>query len=125
MTEQNTNLIGELLMKLFHARTAAHVMHLQTRSYSTHMALNVFYDEIVPLADTVAETWLGMYGLIPSFPPRYTPYVDPLKLLEDLGEWITSNRHKIGQPTDSHLQNEIDNIVTLIYQTLYKLNTLK
>jgi len=118
-------MIGELVMRLFHARTAAHVMHLQTRSYATHKALNDFYDGIVDLADTIAETWQGDYGLIPDFPPRYTPYTEPLKLLEDLGEWIEKHRTECCDEDDSYLQNEIDNVCTLIRQTQYKLKFLK
>ena len=42
-------MIGELIVRCFHARTNAHILHLQTRSYATHVALNEFYDEIVTL----------------------------------------------------------------------------
>ena len=39
---------GELVMRLFHARTTAHVLHLKSRSYAQHVALNEFYDGVVP-----------------------------------------------------------------------------
>ena len=47
-------MIGEFIMKLLHARTSAHVMHLQTRSYATHKALEDFYTAIVDFVDELA-----------------------------------------------------------------------
>ena len=44
-------MVGEFILLCFHARTNAHVLHLETRSYAAHKALNEFYDEIVDLAD--------------------------------------------------------------------------
>ena len=118
-------MVGELIMRLFHARTAAHVMHLQTRSYATHKALNDFYDAVVDLADAIAETWQGDYGLIPEYPPRYIPYTDPQKLLADLGEWIDAHRAEVCDKGDTYIQNLIDEVCALIRQTQYKLKFLK
>ena len=42
-------MIGELIIKLLHARTNAHLLHLGTTSFAKHKALNDFYDEIVDL----------------------------------------------------------------------------
>ena len=42
-------LLGELILHCFHARTNAHVLHLTTKSYAVHVALNGFYDEIITL----------------------------------------------------------------------------
>ena len=49
---------------LFLGRDVAHSVHLNTRSFSKHMALNTFYDEIVGLADSFAEAYQGRHGLI-------------------------------------------------------------
>ena len=57
-------MIGELIIKLLHARTNAHILHLGTTSFAKHKALNDFYDEIVDLVDTLAEAYQGDYGLI-------------------------------------------------------------
>jgi hypothetical protein len=116
---------GELVMRCFHARTTAHVLHLKTRSYAQHKALNEFYDEIVPLADTYAETYQGSHGLIESFPPKYTPCSEPLEMLKELADWIAANRAACCGPKETHLQNIIDEIVALINQTRYKLAFLK
>jgi hypothetical protein len=49
---------------LFLARDVAHSVHLNTRSYSKHKALNIFYERIVGAADDFAEAYQGRYGLI-------------------------------------------------------------
>jgi len=118
-------MMGELVMRCFHARTAAHVLHLQTRSYATHKALNEFYDEIIPLADTLAEVYQGDYGLIESFPAKYVHSSDGLSLMLDLGNWIEKNRSQCCDEDDTYLQNIIDEIVALVRQTSYKLKFLK
>ena len=49
---------------LFLARDVAHSVHLNTRSFSKHMALQTFYEEIVELADGFAEAYQGRNGLM-------------------------------------------------------------
>ena len=56
-------MIGEFIILCFHARTNAHVLHLQTRSYAAHKALNEFYDEIVELADRLVLVEVVRYHL--------------------------------------------------------------
>lgn len=116
---------GELVIRCFHARTASHVLHLKTRSYAAHKALNEFYDEIVGLADTFAETYQGAYGLITDYPPHYTPYADALEMLDELNEWVTKNRYVCCKKDDTCTQNIIDEIIALIRSTQYKLTFLK
>ena len=49
---------------LFLARDVAHSVHLNTRSYSKHVALNIFYDRIIDAADDFAEAYQGRHGLM-------------------------------------------------------------
>ena len=116
---------GELVMRCFHARTNAHVLHLKTRSYAVHKALNDFYDNIVGLIDSYAEAYQGDYGLIDNYPSKYSPVNDPLALMKDLGTWIEGNRDKCCDEDDTYLQNIIDEIMALIRSTEYKLRFLK
>ena len=114
---------GELISRCFHARTAAHIFHLKTRSYAVHMALHGFYDEIVDLADAFAETYQGCVGLIEDYPTRYTMPATAEAMLSDLYDWIEDNREGISD--ESHLQALIDDILTLVESTKYKLRFLK
>jgi len=114
---------GELVARCFHARTAAHIFHLKTRSYAAHMALHGFYDEIVDLADAFAETYQGCSGLIEDYPPRFSMPTTAEAMLSELYNWIEDNREDISDET--HLQALIDDIMTLIESTKYKLRFLK
>jgi hypothetical protein len=49
---------------LFLGRDVAHSVHLNTRSFSKHEALNIFYNRIIGAADDFAEAYQGRYGLI-------------------------------------------------------------
>lgn len=115
---------AEFVMRCFHARTAAHVYHLGTRSYAEHKALNEFYDEIVPLTDTFAETYQGLYELLPLNGTPYTANGGPKTMLVGLLTWVQKNRYEVCARTDTALQNIIDEVVALISQTLYKLKYL-
>ena len=117
-------LAGEFVLRCFHARTAAHVLHLQTRSYEEHKALNDFYEEIVPLADSFAETFQGLHGLI-EFPPVSYANADTkaVELMAYLQAWISQQRKTIC--ADSCCQNLIDEICALVASTTYKLKFLK
>ena len=115
--------IGDLIMRLFHARTAAHVLHLQSRSYSEHMALNTFYEEIVGLTDDLAEAYQGGYELIREYPSKYTPYSNALSLMDDLRDCIDAHKGDWDEE-DTHLNNICDEIRQLIASTQYKLRFL-
>lgn len=117
-------MIGEFLLICFHARTNAHVLHLQTRSYAAHKALNEFYDEIVELADSFAEAYIGSYGLIEFPETPYEPHTDALKLLDEMDEVAESAREALTKG-DTHLLSILDGITALVASTRYKLRFLK
>ena len=57
----------KLISYLFHSRTQAHIFHLQTQSFAEHMALNTYYDGIVPLVDGIVEAYQGKYGIVKGY----------------------------------------------------------
>jgi hypothetical protein len=116
-----SNKAGELVIKCFHARTVAHIQHLQTESYSQHKSLEEFYINIVPLADKFAESYMGAYGSrLDEFPGIFILNPDPMSSLEALQTWITDNREEISEL--SSCQNIIDEILELCFSTIYKLS---
>jgi hypothetical protein len=123
MADHSPQLAAALVARCFHARTLAHLMHLRTSSFAVHMALQGFYEEIVPLTDTFAETYQGLYGLLTDYPDELPGADAPLPMLKDLRGWMQDNRKAIAP--DSHLQNIIDELIALIDQTTYKVRFLK
>lgn len=110
---------------LFLARDVAHSVHLNTRSFSKHSALNSFYDEVVELADKFAEAYQGRHGLIgPISLMSAKKTGNVTEFLESSLADVEDMRYKVCEKTDTALQNIIDEIVGLYLSTLYKLRFL-
>lgn len=109
----------------FAVRTAAHLAHLSSTSYAQHMALNDFYEEIVPLVDKFAEVSTGLEQKLPKYPRVVAlDYDDPLELVEDYLELIRQETK--GDAKDSQaLLNILAELEELTAQTAYKLRFLK
>ena len=115
---------GEFILTLLHAATNTHILHLQSKSFSEHMALGTFYEELPDLVDAVVESIQGLTGEIIQYPEMYyRPADSGIQELEDLLEFVKQGREVL--PQDSEIQNEVDAIATLINSTLYKLRFLK
>lgn len=110
---------------LLHSATIAHQLHLSSKSYSEHKALQGFYEEVPDLVDTLTESYQGKYGLIDSYPTNYhnSGGKNALAYMESLQKFVQEARGSL--PQDSELQNEIDNIANLINSTVYKIKFLK
>ena len=107
--------------KLFELRDAAHVEHLKTRSFSAHSALNGFYDEILDLADGFVESYQGKYGIVKIEIKSAQPD-NFLAFLEEFAKYVESSREVFK---DEYLRNQVDEIASLAYSTIYKLTYLK
>lgn len=116
---------ADFIGKLFLARDVAHSVHLNTRSYAKHVALNGFYDGIVDLADSFAEAYQGRHGLIgPISLQSATKTGNILEFLEASLAEIEADRYEVCEKTETALQNIIDEIVALYLSTIYKLKFL-
>jgi len=110
---------------LFLARDVAHSVHLNTRSFSKHMALNIFYDRIVGAADDFAEAYQGRHGLmgpISLMSAKKTSNI--IEFLENSLKQIEDCRYDVVDKSDMSLQQLIDNIIEIYLRTLYKLRFL-
>ena len=117
---------SEMMSLILHSRTQTHTLHLQTKSYPEHMALNGYYDEIGDLIDGLVESYQGKYGIIESYKSydlvSYKSTESTIKYLQDLCKKIEGLRDCCK---DSYIQNQIDTVCELINGTLYKLRFLK
>lgn len=114
---------GEMIVRLFHARTAAHIAHFQTNSYAQHKALNDFYDAIVGVTDEWVECYQGLFGIIGEYPTIAVPQGKPADWIDSLRQWLKKNRDACCQG-ETLLENLHDNIQAVCAQTVYKLRCL-
>lgn len=117
--------VMQFVMCLLHSVTNAHILHFQSLSYSQHIALGTYYDEVSDLVDGFVESFQGKYGLLTKYQSDYQlPDNNPVTYLTYLKEEVATLRRAPNFPQDSELQNEVDTIANLINTTLYKLRFL-
>ncbi len=114
----------EFFAVLLMAAPYAHMAHLQTRSFAEHMALGTLYEELPDLVDALIESYQGKYGLVMDYPApaKLPPLGNPVAMVTQLNLYVDQNREKVSD--DSEIQNAIDEIVTLLNSTTYKLKFL-
>ena len=115
----------------FHSRTQAHIFHTRVTgegSLGAHLALQSYYEGIVPLIDGLVETYQGQYGLIEY---KEVTGVDNdaskenmIKYFDNLCKFLAKERQD-EKLQMSWLQNDLDNIASLLYSTKYKLTYLQ
>jgi hypothetical protein len=106
--------------KLFQSRTIAHLAHLKTASYAKHKALQKYYEELPDFADKLIESYQGEHG-IQSIKVPAAEYQDPVIHLKELLQTVKTSSALFS---DSDYLNILDEIKSLIKQTLYKLQYL-
>jgi len=117
---------GELLITLLNAATVGHVLHLQSRIYSEHKALQGFYQGLPDLVDGVIEAWQGRHQELVQYPDQMvevSEHKDSLEYLMFLKILVEEDRYVLGD--ESEIQNLVDGIAELIDSTIYKLTFLK
>lgn len=113
----------DLMALLFLSRDVAHRVHLSTRSYAKHKALDKFYHDIIDAADTFAEVYQGCYGLMGAIPIKGSKAsANIVSFLEAQTKEIDEGRAEISD--DSAIQNQIDEILAIFYSAIYKLKFL-
>lgn len=117
-----TKEIKNYIQKLFEVRQVSHNAHLKTKSYSEHVALNDFYDSLLQEADDFIETFQGQYGLVGDLELSVSKTDNITEYLEEFCSLTKSARESLKE---SHLQNMLDEILSLTYKTIYKLKYLK
>jgi hypothetical protein len=129
----------KFISKIFESRQMAHVYHLQVKgdmgSHAKHIALQEYYegdDEgeggVLDSLDTLIEIYQAQYGLIEGYDiidTKESNSKDPIEYFMDLGKFIKSERKNCFNEEDTEFFNIIDDILVLIYQTIYKLKFTK
>jgi hypothetical protein len=116
--------VGKFIGVLMSSREQAHVFHLTTKSFAAHKALQVYYEAIVPLLDTYAETYMGknkrtLTGLTPYINRKI--YTDA-RLVRAYFTKLAKTIKSLKLPRDAYLDNIRQEIDALVRQTLYMLS---
>lgn len=116
-------LIEELAARVFAARDAAHRAHWKTGSFSAHMALGSFYEDVIKSIDEIVEVRQGEKGLIGPFSVSSEPVSNMTAYLTEEADWIAANRDAIADGS-SAVANLIDGLLAVYRRTVYKLKFL-
>lgn len=121
----------ELASVLLHSRTQTHVFHLRVKgkgSYAAHVALQVYYEKIIPLVDGLVEAYQGNHELV------FFDTVDELEnnaSIENIISYFTKlikiiEKIRVDKNLkDTWIQNDIDTVLSLVLSTKYKLENLE
>jgi hypothetical protein len=119
--------VAKFVSKLFESREMAHMYHLKVTgdmgSLGKHEAMQGYYEGILESIDDLVEIYQGQYILIKNYDVIDTSdsnTKDTIEYFTELGDFIKSER-KCFNAEDTHYFNIIDDILVLIYKTLYKL----
>jgi len=104
-------------------RTAAHQLHLTSKSYSEHQALGEFYPALSDLTDKYAEVYMGLTKHIARFPAANPPIGPAIEVLQDFLDVIQEEFDE--DDSKQSLLNILAEIEELTARTLYKLRNLK
>jgi DNA-binding ferritin-like protein len=121
--------MGKLVADFLEAVTVVHKAHLKITgdgSFAAHTAMGAFYDEIGDLADGIAEAYQGLTEKLLEIGTgevkTFTTAKDCVKYLNELYAKVDAAQAACAY---SEINNELDNVKTLINSTKYKLIFLK
>lgn len=95
------------------------LIHWNTKSYAEHKAIGKLYDALADQTDTLAETYIGIYGRFGNIPCTHGDLPEAVSYVAELADYIQSMRTDL--PNDTQLQNLVDEIAATVDQTNYLL----
>lgn len=120
-----------LFSKLFESREMAHVYHLQVKgdmgSHAKHTALQEYYESIIGELDDLIEIYQAQFDIVEGYDvidTKSTKSKDPLEYFTELATFVKEQRSSIDDYY-SEFHNIIDDILVIIFKTIYKLKYTK
>jgi DNA-binding ferritin-like protein len=124
---KETGSVSKFISKLLESREMAQVYHWTVKgdmgSHAAHLALEAYYSGVIEFIDDIVEIYQGQYGLIEGYDIIDTTdskSKDRLDYFKEAVEFVKSNRSCI-KAEDTHIHNIVDEVVALLYRTIYKL----
>lgn len=113
---------------LMQSKVQAKIFHwqvLEEGSYAAHMALDQYDEDIEDLIDSLVESFQGRYGIVRNFkgPSSYREDNNIVPYFKGLVKYVEVNRYNFTQ--DTYIQNQVDEVVKVINNTLYRLQNLR
>lgn len=125
--DSGSNDVSKFISKLLESREMAQVYHWTVKgdmgSHASHLTLETYYTEVIGFIDDIVEVYQGQYGLIEGYDQIATDDTkskDKLDYFKEVVEFVKAERTCI-KAEDTHLHTIIDEVVVLIYKTIYKL----
>ena len=119
------NSIGELFGTLQQSVVDEWRKHLKTSKYSKHMALDEFYKEMPELVDQLIEDYQAINGIVDDYKNVFdASTMNALEYLEELRTFVKESRPEFIEG-ESELESDLDNILSMIDSTIYKVRELK
>lgn len=125
-SSSNTD-VSKFISKLLESREMAQVYHWTVKgdmgSHAAHLALEAYYSDVIEHIDEIVEVYQGQYGLIEGYDQIATDDTkskEKLEYFKEVVDFVKSERTCI-KAEDTHLHNLVDEVVALLYRTIYKL----
>ena len=119
-------MVNELVSILFESRLQSHVFHLVTDNYARHKAYQEYYENIVPLVDSLAEATAASNSQLMEYFKEYR-----IENQEELSVlYFQSLQSRVKEKMEIEMfdypacRTIIEEILKLINSTLYKLEFL-
>lgn len=119
--------VSKFISKLLQSREMAQVYHWTVNgdmgSHASHLALESYYDGVIGFIDEIVEVYQGQYDLIEEYDvvdTSETKSKDKVEYFKSVAAFIKTNRNAFSTE-DTHIHNIIDEVVALLYKTIYKL----
>jgi HD superfamily phosphodiesterase len=123
--ESKINFVS-LVSRLLDSQRQVHIFHLQTKSFAEHKALQDYYDAIGDIVDALVESYQGKYGIITGWKSVETlEYQSGEQCIGYFKSLVNENNVVRNSIKDTYIQNQLDEVETLLQSTLYKLRFLK
>lgn len=114
---------ANFISSLFEIRIIGHIAHLQTTSYSQHIALNELYTGIVDFTDRLVETYQGLYPIVKGYPAF--KIVEGQDMVVYLKGKINTCMEARNGVKDECIKAIIDELMEFLANINYKLSKLK
>lgn len=114
----------QIIELLFYVTNLIHFNHLNTESYSLHMAYGDAYDKLNSYKDSISEILLGIFGRIDSLNVGQLSVIQPIEICNEISNLSDKLKQYATENKLTDLVNESEEI-KLISNKLRYLISLK